>query len=85
MLPFTPISEALLDRTWMLTDWEVLKSALTAVPKMTDEWRAYVISAQAIVDREAAWKLALFLNDESFKAGNCRSCTYYWIATRPDA
>jgi len=85
MMPFTPVSESLLDREWMAVDYQVLKMALVPDPahKLEEQWRALIVMAQAIVDRDGAWTRALILGDDAFKAGNSKSNVLYWIATRP--
>ncbi len=78
MLPFTPISEELLRPEWIQEEYPILEQAFNTA---TEEWRGYIIMAHAVIDKEAAWTEAQALN--VFDNGNCRSNTYYWIATRP--
>jgi len=83
MLPFTPISEELLPRSWIREEYPVLDEAYSrADPLLSEGWKGYIIMAHAIIDREAAWTEALELT--SYDDGNTRSNTLYWIASRPD-
>ncbi|CAD7699408.1 unnamed protein product [Ostreobium quekettii] len=81
-LPFTPLTEVLLDAGWMEEDYPVVAAALGRPdPPLSDWWRGYIVMAHAIIDREAAWKEAATL--ESFDLGSTRANVLYWIATRP--
>eukprot|EP01130_Rhizamoeba_saxonica_P008635 TRINITY_DN3490_c1_g1_i1.p1 TRINITY_DN3490_c1_g1~~TRINITY_DN3490_c1_g1_i1.p1 ORF type:complete len:718 (-),score=125.81 TRINITY_DN3490_c1_g1_i1:56-2209(-) len=82
MLPYVPVSEELLRKSWMTYDWKVLKKALDD-PSLTEEWRAYVLEAMAIIDKEKAWKLVQTIGEDAFDKGNSRTNTYWWVATRP--
>ncbi len=78
MMPFTPISEALLERTWVQEEASVVAPAMTSADQ---GWRGILTMEHAIVDREGAWTEAQALT--SFDDGNSRANTLYWIATRP--
>jgi len=80
MIPFTPIAEDLLDKSFIQEDWSVLSSVLSG--PILEEWKAYVYEAYAIVDKEKAWSLVLTINDEAFNKGNSRTNTFWWVATR---
>ncbi|MCA9675681.1 MAG: hypothetical protein KC464_11640, partial [Myxococcales bacterium] len=82
MLPFTPISEALLRPAWISEEYPVLATALTRPePALAEAWRGYVVMAHAILDPDAAWTEATALT--GFDDGNTATNTLYWIATRP--
>ena len=78
MLPFTPISEELLQEEWIVEEYPVLVEAFDTAD---EAWRGYIIMAHAVIDSQAAWDEAQLLT--SFDDGNTKSNTYYWIATRP--
>jgi len=80
MIPFTPISEELLDKPFIQEDWTVLQSVLNG--PILEEWKSYVLEAMAILDKERAWKEVLTLTDEAFNKGNTRTNTFWWVATR---
>jgi len=82
MLPFTPISEELLRKDWIIEEYEVLKEAYRRDnPPLSEGWRGYIIMAHAIINPSAAYNEALQLT--KYDDGNTKSNTLYWIATRP--
>jgi endo-1,3(4)-beta-glucanase len=81
MLPFTPITEALLPRAWITEEYPVLTSELAARAPIADSWRGFVIMDHAILDPAAAWTEAQGLT--AYDDGNSATNTLYWIATRP--
>jgi len=82
MLPFTPITEELLPKTWISYEYPILAQALTrANPKLDDPWKGFIVMAQAIIDKNAAWTSAQSL--QSYDNGNSKTNTLYFIATRP--
>ena len=78
MLPFSPISEALLPPAWVAQQWPVLQRT------RTDGWDDLVAANQAIVDPAGAWAAALNCSARAcWGAGTTLADTLYWIATRP--
>lgn len=77
MLPFTPITEALLDRDWVTEEYPVFAAAQPA-----DEGsKGFVYMDHAILDAHAAWLEANTL--QGYDKGNSKTNTLYWVATRP--
>ena len=98
MLPFTPITEELLPRSWIEEEYPILAQVhlespcpllppLQAYtrpdPPLSEGWKGYIIMAHAIIDSEAAWAEALQLT--AYDDGNTKSNTLYWIGTREGA
>ncbi|MFK7823939.1 MAG: glycosyl hydrolase [Oligoflexales bacterium] len=82
MLPYTPITEALLPKEWIIEEYPLLSSSLTrANPVIEERWKGYVYMTHAIIDKNAAWTEVQSLNE--FDNGNSRTNAYYWVATRP--
>jgi endo-1,3(4)-beta-glucanase len=82
MIPFTPITEELVPKSWALEQFPMVEGAITRTDPPTQEgWKGLVILNQAIVDKQAAWtnihNLAFFDN------GNTKTNSLHWIATRP--
>uniref|UniRef100_A0A7S4BMV7 glucan endo-1,3-beta-D-glucosidase n=1 Tax=Chrysotila carterae TaxID=13221 RepID=A0A7S4BMV7_CHRCT len=77
MIPFTPISQDLLPESWISTAFDVFKGAIATA---SEDWRALLIMAWAIIDADAAWDAAVAL--KAFDSGNSRANMLYWIATR---
>lgn len=78
MLPFTPITEAYLPRSWVSDSWSDMSSAAAAA---TPEWRGFLQMSHAIVDRNAAWTEVNALT--AFDDGNSKTNALWWVATRP--
>lgn len=78
ILPITPISESLLSKKWVEDAWPAMSDAAEAAE---DPWKAFLIAAHAVVDKEAAWEEAQDLVD--LDDGLSRTALLYWIATRP--
>jgi endo-1,3(4)-beta-glucanase len=77
MLPFTPITEALLDPVWIREiDAKLSAAAANAGPG----WAGFLQMARGIRDPDAAWSEVAKLND--FDDGNSRTNTLWWLATR---
>lgn len=79
MLPFTPISEELLSRSWIREGYTVHSSKLDLA---AESWRGFAYMALAVNDPEEAWDQVQQL--DSFDGGNSRANALYWVATRPD-
>jgi endo-1,3(4)-beta-glucanase len=79
MLPFTPITEALLDAPWVTEEHPYIASKLTAG---TDQgWRGFIVLDHAVIDHAAAWTEVTALT--GFDNGNSRTNSLHWVATRP--
>jgi endo-1,3(4)-beta-glucanase len=77
MLPFTPMTEALLDRDWVTEQYPVFAAAQPA-----DEGsKGFVYMDHAILDPQAAWLEVNTL--QGYDKGNSKTNTLYWVATRP--
>lgn len=77
MLPFTPISEELLDPVWIEEGYPAFSSNLANA----GSWANFICMARAVFDPTGAWDMAQTL--PSWDNGNTRTNTLYWIATRP--
>ncbi|WP_050433517.1 glycosyl hydrolase [Chondromyces crocatus] len=78
MIPFTPVSEALLNPAWIQDAWPQMASAATSA---SQGWRGFMYMAHGVIDKNAAWSEASTLS--SYDDGNSRTNTLYWLATRP--
>ena len=78
MLPFTPITEELLDRNWINEEYQILQ---TAIGSAVDGWKGFIYMAHAVIDPEAAWAEVHSLG--GYDDGNSKTNTLYWVATRP--
>jgi endo-1,3(4)-beta-glucanase len=79
LLPFTPVSEALLGRAWVAEQYPVLAQALG--PNVEQGWKGFVHLEHAILDKDAAWREVNALT--GFDDGNTKTNALYWVATRP--
>ena len=82
MLPFTPITEELLDPNWVSEAYPVVAQALNS-PDIGDGWKGFIHSTHAVIDPVSAWDEVLTLGGHD--DGNTLTNTLYWIATRPGA
>ena len=80
MLPFTPISEELLEPAWIDEEYPVLVTALDN-PSIGQGWRGFIYMAHAVIDPAAAWDECQTLT--AYDDGNTETNTLYWLATRP--
>lgn len=80
MLPFTPISEELLEYEWIVEEYPVLSQALND-PNLSEGWKGFIVMAHAVIDPDAAWLEGLAL--EGYDDGNTETNTLHWLATRP--
>lgn len=80
MLPFTPITEALLDRAWIT---EVLPQLdrVAAGAMIAPSWRGFLRMARAVAAPTGACDDVNALT--AFDDGNSRTNALYWAATRP--
>ena len=79
MIPFTPISEALLPKAWVTEQYPVVEPALAG--PIEEGWKGLLFMEHAILDPAAAWAEAATLT--GYDDGNTKTNTLYWIATRP--
>lgn len=78
MLPFTPIAETLLARSWVSDSWpELNQAAMGAVP----QWRGFLQMSHGIIDRSAAWAEVNALT--AWDDGNSKTNALWWVASRP--
>jgi len=80
VLPFTPISEQLLEEAWIQEEYPVLEVALDS-PDIGEGWKGFVYMAHAVIDPGAAWTEVNTLT--GYDDGNTETNTLYWLATRP--
>ncbi|KAL1529838.1 hypothetical protein AB1Y20_000769 [Prymnesium parvum] len=80
IMPVTPASELLLRSDWLKQSKSIWSSGLTTD---SEQWRAFFIMANAILDPGSAWDDATKL--QVFDAGNTQTNTLYWVATRSSA
>jgi endo-1,3(4)-beta-glucanase len=78
MLPFTPVSEALISPAWITDAWPTMLAKTVGAPQ---EWSGLLTMAHATIAREAAWTEASGLT--AWDDGNSRTNTLWWVATRP--
>ncbi len=78
MLPFTPITEALLSKPWVSDAWVDMSAAATSA---TPEWQGFLYMTHATIDRTAAWAEVSSL--ARYDDGNSKTNTLWWVATRP--
>lgn len=85
MIPFTPITEALLPASWMEEAWPAMEPALTRPnPPIEDGFRAFLYSGFSIINKEEAWRLIQTVpNWVGPWSEFTRANAYYFIATRP--
>jgi len=80
-LPFTPITEQLLDPAWIAEEHVVASQILTrSTPPVSDDWKAFTVMSGAILDQQSAWTQAHSLR--YYDNGNTKTNTLYFIATR---
>ncbi len=78
MLPFTPISEELLDPQWIQEGYPIFSSNLAGAG---EGWKGFIFLAHSIFDKATAWQEAGTLT--GYDDGNSLTNTLYFIATRP--
>lgn len=78
MLPFTPVTEALLGKAWVTEAWPRLAGPAAAAEP---GWRGFLYGAHAVIDPGAGWDELAALS--AWDDGNSRSNALYWAATRP--
>mmetsp|Transcript_33944 Transcript_33944/g.82302 ORF Transcript_33944/g.82302 Transcript_33944/m.82302 type:complete len:649 (-) Transcript_33944:306-2252(-) len=84
MIPFTPASEYLLPKEFMLREYgQVAMSLVRKKPVLENSWAGYIRMAEGIIDPAGAWAGMQTLNASGFDDGNSMACALYWVATRP--
>ena len=82
MMPFTPITEELLEHSFVAQEYPTLHDALTRKQGLvTEEWRGFIALDHAVVDQAEALEEIRALS--FFDAGNSLSNSLYWIFSRP--
>jgi endo-1,3(4)-beta-glucanase len=79
MIPFTPITEALLEPTWVAEEYPYVFGKLT--PASGESWRGFIYLDHAVIDAAAAWQQVKTLG--TYDDGNTKSNSLYWVASRP--
>lgn len=78
MLPFTPIAETLLARSWVSDAWSELNMAATGA---APGWKGFLQMSHGITDRSAAWAEVNALT--GWDDGNSKTNALWWVASRP--
>ena len=78
MLPYTPVSEALLSPIWIRDAWPKMEAAAASA---NQDWKGFLYMAHGIIDQTAAWSQVNTLTH--FDDGNSQTNTLWWVATRP--
>ncbi len=76
LLPMTIASEELIDGAWVTDAWPAMQAAGGG-----DSWGGLMTMAHAIVDKAGAWTALNAMT--GVEAGNSKTNTLYWAATRP--
>jgi endo-1,3(4)-beta-glucanase len=79
MLPFTPITEALLEPAWVAEEYPYVFGKLQ--PSSGESWRGFIYLDHAVIDPAAAWQQVKTLG--SYDDGNTKTNSLYWVASRP--
>jgi len=86
MIPFTPITDALLPRSFVIKEFgQVAQAFIRKKPAIMTSWAGYVHMAQAIIDPRGSWDALMPMNASGFDDGNSMTAALYWAATRPDS
>jgi len=81
-LPFTPITEELLPKSWIEVEYPLLSTSLTRTnPVIEEGWKGFVYLARSIIDKNGAWNQ--INNLRGYDNGNSKTNTMYFMATRP--
>ncbi|PWA01682.1 hypothetical protein BB558_002203 [Smittium angustum] len=80
MLPFTPITFSLLQKEWLNQAWPTIKSRTVDNPQISDEWKAFILMAGAMVNSDARNQLDTFVqSNPRFDSGNSKTNTVWWL------
>ena len=77
-LPFTPITEELLEKKWIQEEYPIVR---TAIQSAKVGWKGFIYMAHAVIDPAVAWQEVQTLY--GYDDGNTKTNTLYWVATRP--
>ena len=77
MLPFSPITEDLLSKPFIRSDYSTITST-----DAYNEYLSYMIMAQAVVNKPGAWNKFDTTSKINYYRRNSKSNTLWWIATR---
>jgi endo-1,3(4)-beta-glucanase len=81
-LPFTPISEALINPQWTKDTWPTrLQPRLSN--GVDEDWRAYLYMMLSTYDPASAWNRMMTTPPQSYLYGNSQTNTLWFLATRP--
>jgi endo-1,3(4)-beta-glucanase len=81
-LPFTPISEALINPQWIADRWQSrLEPRLSN--GLDENWRAYLYMLEATADPATAQSLMASAPPQMYLWGNSETNTLWFLATRP--
>ncbi|PWA00272.1 hypothetical protein BB558_003690 [Smittium angustum] len=79
MLPFTPITFSLLNRTWLQSAWPVIKSrTINSGRTVSDDWKGFMLMAGAIVDKSNVTNMINALN--TYDNGNSKTNVLWWLS-----
>jgi endo-1,3(4)-beta-glucanase len=78
MLPYTPVSEALISPAWISNAWTTMQPVAAAAPP---GWAGFLYMAHATIDPAAAWLEVSPLT--GWDDGNSNTNTLWWVASRP--
>lgn len=81
LLPFTPISEFLLDKEWIKLQEPIFDKILEK--DVGDGWKGYIMMAKAIINPNQALKWITEFEGE-YDDGCSKSNILHWILTRPN-
>lgn len=77
MIPFTPITEDLLDPAWVTDAWPIWEKAAVDA---SESWAGFLHLAHGVNDPASAWTAIEKL--KNFDDGNSRTNSLWWLATR---
>jgi endo-1,3(4)-beta-glucanase len=78
LLPYTPVSEALVSPAWVADAWPKMQAATVGA---SQGWQGLLYMAHATVDPAAAWSEVTPLT--AWDDGNSKTNTLWWVASRP--
>jgi len=76
-IPFTPISEFLLDAPWITDSYPVEQNAIV---NASQGWLGFIYMSHAVIDSTTAWSEVNTLT--GYDDGNTKTNTLFWVATR---
>lgn len=83
MMPFTPITQYLLQPQFVSEEYEVISSTLDRRDDPPEEqWLSFIFLDEAVIDPQSAWDKITSV--KTLDGGNSMTNALYWIATRPD-